>query len=655
VREDLPAWPWGLSALRVSVHYTKGQQGVIGVATPGAAGQTLWWQTVQRTVQFRSALHTDRPTGGLPRRFRAPAVRSLLPAPPNPPLPALTEPVFDQPDLPKPDDQQPGIPDGLALERWQPVLPGGLHYLATGARAGVFVTLRNHLLRQSGVTLAGEHPRPRGLAMLSGGLPVEHRAPRPVPLPANVDGRQSVALRTWASHFDPEKLALVTPSPTDEAFRAGFDDPPENPTYRQTAQRLRLQLAAVERYTLDVDWDGVLTFVYRVDGSITLLGGQKPETPAVGILDWVLALELVGAGRVTALENITTPTLVLTPPLRAQLGAVGVPLPGPEIDTVETAKLAICQFGLPGDSKTRADRARDLIAGMPPGATFHARVKAQFAPHQPGAEPYHDGYSHVLRFPLRVANPSAPHLPLVPRYVNFEDPEYNRRLASPSAHASVSVQFPQQPAGSTSPQRTVTLSAERRECNPDSTLAMRFDWDEPPPGSPKVTLTLQKIDLDQTPRDLVDPNAAGGPQTLDPGKLYELSLAAIQKVKVNGPFTPGERLRLVLHVDSGPVKPAVAQLDITIVETPVIPATEAAYALLRRQTVGDRTYVECLRFAWGPEAQRVELVNPADLRTEVVRRRAVFQFTDSTRPDREEVYTIQKLSQTGSTHIPLDG
>jgi hypothetical protein len=147
----------------------------------------------------------------------------------------------------------------------------------------------------------------------------------------------------------------------------------------------------------------------------------------------------------------------------------------------------------------------------------------------------------------------------------------------------------------------------------------------------------------------VDPNAPGGPQRLDPGKLYELSLAAVQKL--NGPLNPGERLRLVLHVDSGPVKPVVAQLDITIVEAPVIPTTEAAYALLRRQTAGDRTWVECVRFAWGPEAQRVELLNPADLRTEVVRRRAVFQFTDAaprpagglhhpeTEPDRFDAYS----------------
>ncbi|MGI5328442.1 LamG-like jellyroll fold domain-containing protein [Actinomadura nitritigenes] len=634
VRTDLPAWPWGLGALRVSVHYTKDAQGVIGAAGPGTSGQTLWWQTVQQAVQFRSALHTDRPTGGLPRRFRAPAVSSLLPVPPDPPLPALTEPLFDQPP--------PAQPDGTALDRWQPVLPGALRYLVTGTRPGVFVTLRNQLLRQSGVVLTGDHVRPRGLGMLSGGLPVQHRAPRPVPLPANLDGRQGVALRTWASHFAPDQPALVTPSPADEAFRAAFSDPPENPTYRQTAQRLRMQLAAVERYTLDVAWDGVLTFVYRIDGSVPLVGGQQPEAPVSGILDWILALELVAAGQVTALQNITTPTLVLTPSLRARLRAVGVALP--DVDTIDTTKFAICQFALPGDLNTRAARARRLIAALPPGASVLARATAQFAPHQPGAEGYHDGYGHELRFPLRVADPNAPSLPLVPRHVHFEDPEYNRRLASPSAHAGVSVQFP---GPGTSPQRAITLSAERRECNATSTLALRFDWDEPPPGTPNVTLTLQKIDLDQTPRDLAAPNPA---RALVPGKLYQLSLAAIQNL--NGPFTPGERLRLVLRIDSAPVEPAVVQLDITIVEAPVIPSTEAAYALLRKQKTGEHTYVECVRFAWAPEAQRVELVNPADLRTEVVRRRAVFHLTDSARPTRTPQYTLQKLTPSGSTHIP---
>ena len=82
--DGAPAWPWGLSALRVSLRYTKDQVGVVGRAAPGEEGQTIWWQTVQRSVQFRSALHTSRPTGGLPRRFRAEAVRSLLPVLPDP-------------------------------------------------------------------------------------------------------------------------------------------------------------------------------------------------------------------------------------------------------------------------------------------------------------------------------------------------------------------------------------------------------------------------------------------------------------------------------------------------------------------------------------------------------------------------------------------
>src|SRR5262249_26913748 len=154
----------------------------------------IWWQTVQRNVQFRSALHTGRPTGGLPRRFRADAIRSLLPVLPDVLLPALGSDMFDQPALPQPKSGQAGIEEGLELQRWQPILPGGLRYLVSGARAGVFVTLRNHLIRQSGITFTGDTARPRGFGIVSGGLPVQHRAPRPVPLPGNLAGHENVAL-----------------------------------------------------------------------------------------------------------------------------------------------------------------------------------------------------------------------------------------------------------------------------------------------------------------------------------------------------------------------------------------------------------------------------------------------------------------------------
>ncbi|NJO66852.1 MAG: hypothetical protein HC832_05220 [Leptolyngbyaceae cyanobacterium RM1_405_57] len=54
----------------------------------------------------------------------------------------------------------------------------------------------------------------------------------------------------------------------------------------------------------------------------------------------------------------------------------------------------------------------------------------------------------------------------------------------------------------------------------------------------------------------------------------------------------------------------------------------------------------------GPIPSQVELVNADDLRTEVVRRRAVFRWTDSVRPNTAVSYAIQKITQTGSTHFP---
>jgi hypothetical protein len=50
----------------------------------------------------------------------------------------------------------------------------------------------------------------------------------------------------------------------------------------------------------------------------------------------------------------------------------------------------------------------------------------------------------------------------------------------------------------------------------------------------------------------------------------------------------------------------------------------------------------------------LELVCAEDLRTEVVRRRAVFQWNDSVRLETLKGYAIQKITQTGSTHFPME-
>ena len=106
---------------------------------------------------------------------------------------------------------------------------------------------------------------------------------------------------------------------------------------------------------------------------------------------------------------------------------------------------------------------------------------------------------------------------------------------------------------------------------------------------------------------------------------------------------PGERFKTRLVEIS---------LKLAIVRESVTPVTSSAYGLLRWQEGTIGSAVECVRFAWGPEASRIELVNPEDLRTEIVRRRAVFQWTDTIRPGTVQGYAIQKIAPNGSTHFP---
>ncbi|MFN2227125.1 MAG: hypothetical protein ACK2UY_12475, partial [Anaerolineae bacterium] len=209
-------WPWGLSALRLSVRYTPGSQGVVGPATSGGNGEgdgdepppvTLWWQAPQQMVQYRTpgaANTAGRPAWSLPPLFRAPAIKSLLPVLPAPPLPTI--------DL---------SDEGLAA--WQPVLPGSLHYLLLGARPGVMLAIRNQLLRQR---LTAGQAGQRGRGLVSGSVPVQHRVPRPVPLPANRPEDREHALQPWASFFAPQDNLTAGASPADEAFFAAWDDQP---------------------------------------------------------------------------------------------------------------------------------------------------------------------------------------------------------------------------------------------------------------------------------------------------------------------------------------------------------------------------------------------------------------------------------------------
>jgi hypothetical protein len=566
-------WPWGLSALRLSVQYSRDKVGAIGaVAEPGdgpdnGSGLTLWWQAPQHLVQFR-APGANRPTWTLPTLYRARAIKSLLPVLSTLPLPSLD---FSE--------------DGH--QSWQPLLPGALRYLISGARAGVMLAIRNQLLRQS--SLEAGQANQVGKGLVSGSVPAQHRMPRPVPLPPNhgVDK----ALQPWASYFEPGQNLLATPSPADEAFIAECGGHP--------ARRLRMKLVEPERGALTADWNGKLLFENDVD--------------------------LVGDPRVLPVE--TDVQLEIT-------------------DGLQTFTLT----GENGEDRFALD-AQDLkqllegkVGGQVLTANAHVSILFRLAHEEDPAF----GFSQTLSFPLRFVDASQPRLPLVPSFLHFEDPEYNRRLSSQAATAAANVR---EAVDGEDLLHTVTLATDRREYNPDSRLALRYDWDD---GGTKVTrtasLSLKRIDQDGIEHVLT---LDDGLSALRPARLVQMALSDLRQDGEQVAWQPDETLQLKLELTfpgSADSDDNEIVLDVRVVQEPVIPAPEAAYALLRWQH--DGTQVECVRFAWQPNASRVELVCPDDLQTEVVRRRAVFHWTDSARAGTVNGYAVQKITLTGSTHFP---
>jgi hypothetical protein len=193
--------------------------------------------------------------------------------------------------------------------------------------------------------------------------------------------------------------------------------------------------------------------------------------------------------------------------------------------------------------------------------------------------------------------------------------------------------------------RTVTLAVDRRQFNPDSVLSARYDWEDEHAGG-AAAIALSRIDATGVEHPL-----APVADEVVPGQLVQLSLAALadrdgRPVRLNA----GDVLRVTLGpAVRGRVSKATAVvLSLDVVAEPVQPVPEAAYALLR----GAGGAVECARFAWAPAPARVELVNPADLRAQVVRRRAVFHWTDTVRRAQAPRYAVQKVAGNGSTHVP---
>lgn len=641
----ISVWPWGFSGVRVSSQYTEGKQAVIGNVgeTP-----TLWWQTPQYLVQYRSALSLDRPTAGLPPNFRAVAIKSLLPVLPQPPLP-----FTNIKNLLNRDSHLPQQESQVPLQYWQPVLPSALRYFILGARAGAMIVLRNQLLRQSYLKVNSNNQQV-GEILVSGSIPVQHRMPRPLPLPPNELQKEEFALQTWASYFEPEQNLLGTRAPADEAFFAecGFmiieqtlmnlktENVPdeileklrdikdiifssqenflnalqtklgEEETKRVSAiilkyarvmaSRLKMKLMEPQHGAISLTWNGELVFETNFENTIATID------------DWEIALELIDSGEIVAYED----PIPDHPNYRFKV----------ENEVLETLQ-----------KRLTSKKTGDIIMAS-------ARVRHKHTT---------PGFYQTLSFGLRIVDGPVLSLPLEPRFIHFEDPEYNRRLTSPSARESIIVKETKKGTESTQPPRqevhTVTLSVDRREYNPDSRLALRFDWDDNRKNDEGAILLLQRIDSNGVVSDLFLSDLE---TVINPAILHQFPLDKIQNDS-GIQFQDGETLQisLIINEKAEPKREKTPIfLKVRIVKAPVIPTPEAAYALLRLQA---RTHqVECVRFAWSPAPTRIELICPEDLRSDVVRRRAVFQWQDTVRRNTGSSYAIQKIASNGATHFP---
>jgi hypothetical protein len=575
--EDPGRWSFGLSAMRLSLQYTDKKRGVaqpVGpIADEPSLPVTLWWQTPQVAIQYRSAL-SGLPAAGLPQHFRSRAIRALLPVLPDPPLAQINP----QRDL---------SANGAEVTRWQPVLPGTTRLLRVGGRPGAFAVWRNAVVRQSLLILAdGLQSEP---VLVSGSVPVQHRHPRPVPLPVNRGDAKALALRTWASAFAPDQGLLVTRGPADEAYIAEGSGQPE--------ARLALRLEAPVEGALTPDWSGTLTF--QITPTVRP-GGPMPS--------WRVDMQMVVGVCVFALQ------------------------PDREVGEAGSYTFAPAVSGAGGDPKAAL---RQAVAQLSRGEPLFA--EARVAPSAAAG-----AYIQTLTFPLLAVHHLGAPLPLEPLFAHFEDPEYNRRLTSTAKHASVGVREDSETSTSAT-LFTATLSADREQYNPDSTVVVRYDFDGSARGA---RLFFRRLDATGVRKPLLLRSTTA--ILVDPGAVQVFTLSELRESVAGGTqravFAPGQALEVTVQLSTS----EETALVLPIVSDPVVPRPEAAYALLSRTTDG-RT-VQCARFAWGPAPRRIELVNAHDLKMDVVRRRAVFHLTDVVRKGSVGSYTLQKITPSGATH-----
>jgi hypothetical protein len=619
-------WPGGYSALRLDLELTGQARGVSGTPWPAELSQAdddprAWWLACPHQVQYASP-ESDR-FRTLPRNFRSRAIRGLSPTLPDVPVPpaaALTRATGSVKDSPL----------GEAVTFWQPVLPGVVQWAAVGSRAGAFFVFRPHILTQR---LADPTP----MAFASGSVPVQHRFPRPVPLPPNTQGGQSAALAPWGEWFDLDaadgasRSVAVGPVPADDAFLMTSAGP----------AGLRVELCgprSCDRSPFDHD-----------RGALSL---KKWLTPPTGGQPYCIVLRFSRLGvddkTLWPVEVALVDGTLRVPykPVGDDPGATGVATYVPDVT---------------GDA---AKPFNDWIAALAHGASVSWQVLVR----PPDGLFQVTGFRQTLTLTTRFYADDVLPLPIRPTYVRFEDPDYSRRLSSPSARKSLPA-IREIPGGQQA--TVISVATDRQQYNPASPLYLVFTVDGVQPsaisavaGVAAVSALLFATTADvylTAVRDGVVLQVAEPITAVPPGQLLLIQLPGMLNT-----LRAGDLLRIGLRCESLKLKETDPVLTLEVVAEPVTPSPDAAFALLRYEnppssveggvvdagTDAIAPVVGCTRFAWSPSAARIELVNPDDLLRPVVRRRAVYRWLDTVRPRRRTAYAVQKITAGGSTYLP---
>jgi hypothetical protein len=285
------------------------------------------------------------------------------------------------------------------------------------------------------------------------------------------------------------------------------------------------------------------------------------------------------------------------------------------------------------------------------------------------------GLTRRLLFRLRKGGAGA--LVDVPAHIRFEDPAYNDRLTGQPLFDAM------EPANSN---QRLALLGELKEVRPDdyfetllaiqnlpqsgsasflaqdgADLTLVGDKPNKPPLKVRFQLERRRPGERDPVRLTIQPQVSAvvtGATWIQVPILLPLCAPEPGQAVAAGPLLrPGDLLTLLAIVGDTTTGEQAIRLNMAIVNHPILPANPAAYGLLRLadpQAAPEGTLSLPL-YQRGAEPTWVELVDPAEMSTGLIRRRAHFAWsTFVAGPAPGDRFALQKSSGIGASWLPDD-